>query len=134
RDRIAFCRITSGKFERNTFYLHTRLNKKLKFASPTSFMADTKSLVEEAYPGDVIGLYDAGNFKIGDTLTEGEKLQFLGIPSSSPEKFREPENTDPMKTRPLEKGIMQSSDAGVAQPFIVHPGNTKGIGTVGELQ
>src|SRR5690606_38837669 len=67
RDRIAFCRITSGKFERNTFYLHTRLNKKLKFASPTSFMADTKSLVEEAYPGDVIGLYDAGNFKIGDT-------------------------------------------------------------------
>lgn len=134
RDRIAFCRITSGKFERNTFYLHTRLNKKLKFASPTSFMADTKSLVEEAYPGDVIGLYDAGNFKIGDTLTEGEKLQFLGIPSFSPEIFRELENTDPMKTKQLEKGIMQLSDEGVAQLFIVNPGNRKVIGTVGELQ
>ncbi|MFD1629370.1 peptide chain release factor 3 [Pseudopedobacter beijingensis] len=134
RDRIAFCRITSGKFERNTFYLHTRLNKKLKFASPTSFMADSKSLVEEAYPGDVIGLYDAGNFKIGDTLTEGEKLQFLGIPSFSPEIFRELENTDPMKTKQLEKGIMQLSDEGVAQLFIVNPGNRKVIGTVGELQ
>lgn len=134
RDRIAFCRITSGKFERNTFYQHTRLNKKLKFASPTSFMADSKSLVEEAYPGDVIGLYDAGNFKIGDTLTEGEKLQFLGIPSFSPEIFRELENTDPMKTKQLEKGIMQLSDEGVAQLFIVNPGNRKIIGTVGELQ
>ncbi len=134
RDRIAFCRITSGKFERNTFYHHIRLNKKMKFASPTSFMADNKSLVEEAYPGDVIGLYDAGNFKIGDTLTEGEKLQFLGIPNFSPEIFKELENTDPMKTKQLEKGIMQLSDEGVAQLFIVNPGNRKIIGTVGELQ
>ncbi|WP_304068852.1 peptide chain release factor 3 [Pedobacter glucosidilyticus] len=134
RDRIAFCRITSGTFLRNTFYYHTRLDKKLKFASPTSFMADNKSLVEEAYPGDVIGLYDAGNFKIGDTLTEGEKLQFLGIPSFSPEIFRELENTDPMKTKQLEKGINQLSDEGVAQLFTVNPGNRKIIGTVGELQ
>ncbi len=134
RDRIAFCRITSGKFQRNTFYHHTRLNKKLKFASPTSFMADNKSLVEEAWPGDVIGLYDAGNFKIGDTLTEGEKLQILGIPSFSPEIFKELENTDPMKTKQLEKGINQLSDEGVAQLFIQNPGNRKIIGVVGELQ
>jgi len=97
-------------------------------------MADSKSLVEEAWPGDVIGLYDAGNFKIGDTLTEGEKLQVLGIPSFSPEIFKELENTDPMKTKQLEKGINQLSDEGVAQLFIHNPGNRKIIGTVGELQ
>ncbi len=134
RDRIAFCRICSGKFERNTFYYHNRLDKKLKFASPTSFMADNKSLVEEAWPGDVIGLYDAGNFKIGDTLSEGEKLQYLGIPSFSPEIFKELENRDPFKTKQLEKGINQLSDEGVAQLFIQNPGNRKIIGTVGELQ
>jgi peptide chain release factor 3 len=134
RDRIAFCRICSGKFQRNTFYYHTRIDKKLKFASPTSFMADTKSLVEEAYPGDVIGLYDAGNFKIGDTLTEGENLHFIGIPSFSPEIFKELENRDPLKTKQLEKGISQLSDEGVAQLFVQNPGNRKIIGTVGELQ
>mgnify|MGYP006168464393 FL=1 len=134
RDRIAFCRICSGVFQRNTFYQHNRLNKKLKFASPTSFMADSKSLVEEAFPGDVVGLYDSGNFKIGDTLSEGEKLQFIGIPSFSPEIFRELENNDPLKTKQLEKGIHQLSDEGVAQLFIQNPGNRKIIGVVGELQ
>jgi peptide chain release factor 3 len=134
RDRIAFCRICSGTFQRNTFYQHNRLNKKLKFASPTSFMADNKSLVEVAFPGDVVGLYDSGNFKIGDTLTEGESLQFIGIPSFSPEIFRELENSDPFKTKQLEKGIHQLSDEGVAQLFVQNPGNRKIIGTVGELQ
>ena len=134
RDRIAFCRICSGKFERNTFYHHVRSNKNLKFASPTSFMADSKSLVEEAWPGDVIGLYDSGNFKIGDTLTEGEVMNFVGIPSFSPEIFKELENADPFKTKQLEKGITQLSDEGVAQLFVQNPGNRKIIGTVGELQ
>ncbi len=134
RDRIAFCRICSGKFERNTFYQHIRLGKKLKFASPTSFMADAKSLVEEAWPGDVIGLYDAGNFKIGDTLTEGETLKYMGIPSFSPEIFKELENTDPMKTKQLEKGISQLVDEGVAQLFVQNLGSRKFVGTVGELQ
>lgn len=134
RDRIAFCRICSGKFERNTFYQHVRLDKKLKFASPTSFMADNKSVVEEAWPGDVIGLYDSGNFKIGDTLTEGEMMNYVGIPSFSPEIFKELENTDPFKTKQLEKGVTQLSDEGVAQLFTQNPGNRKIIGTVGELQ
>lgn len=134
RDRIAFCRVCSGKFERNKFYQHVRLSKKLKFASPTSFMADAKSLVEEAWPGDVIGLYDAGNFKIGDTLTEGEPLKYLGIPSFSPEIFKELENTDPMKTKQLEKGITQLVDEGVAQLFVQNLGSRKFVGTVGELQ
>lgn len=134
RDRIAFCRICSGKFERNKFYLHTRLNKKLKFASPTSFMADAKSLVEEAWPGDVVGLYDAGNFKIGDSLTEGEDMRFLGIPSFSPEIFREVENADPMKSKQFEKGIAQLVDEGVAQLFYQNQKSRKFVGTVGELQ
>ncbi|MBM3161886.1 MAG: peptide chain release factor 3, partial [Chlorobi bacterium] len=78
RDRTAFFRICSGKFERNKFYHHTRLGKKIRFSSPTQFMANEKSVIEEAWPGDVIGLYDNGSLKIGDTLTEGETLQFRG--------------------------------------------------------
>lgn len=134
RDRIAFCRIVSGVFERNKFYYHTRLDKKLRFSSPNMFMANEKSIVDEAYPGDVIGLYDTGNFKIGDTLTEGEKFQFKGIPSFSPEIFKELINKDPFKAKQLEKGIHQLTDEGVAQLFVQQPGNIKIIGTVGDLQ
>jgi peptide chain release factor 3 len=134
RDRIAFLRIVSGKFERNTFYNHVRLDKKMKFANPTSFMAQDKSVIDEAFPGDVIGLYDTGNFKIGDTLTEGEKMLFKGIPSFSPEVFMELENLDPMKSKQLDKGIHQLTDEGVAQMFIMQPGNRKIVGTVGQLQ
>lgn len=134
RDRIAFVRVCSGKFERNTVYHHVRLDKNLKFASPFSFMAQEKSLMEEAWPGDVVGLYDTGNFKIGDTLTEGESFMFQGIPSFSPEIFREVINTDPLKTKQLDKGILQLTDEGVAQLFILAGGHRKVIGTVGELQ
>ena len=134
RDRIAFLRICSGKFERNKFYFHTRLEKKIRFSSPASFMANNKSIVEEAFPGDVVGLYDNGNFKIGDTLTEGELLHFKGVPSFSPEILREVINLDPMKTKQLEKGVRQMTDEGVAQLFLQQPGNRKIIGTVGELQ
>lgn len=134
RDRIAFCRIVSGVFERNTFYYHTRLDKKLRFSSPNMFMANEKSIVDQAYPGDVVGLYDTGNFKIGDTLTEGEKLNFQGIPSFSPEIFKTLINKDPFKAKQLEKGIRQLTDEGVAQLFLQEQGNVKIIGTVGELQ
>ena len=134
RDRIAFLRVCSGKFAKKTFYKHTRLDKKLKFANPVTFLAQDKSVVEEAWPGDVVGLYDTGNFKIGDTLTEGEELQFRGIPSFSPEIFKELVNKDPMKSKQLEKGIKQLTDEGVAQLFIREAGNRKIVGTVGELQ
>ena len=134
RDRIAFLKICSGKFERNKFYWHTRLDKKLRFSNPTSFMANEKTLIEEAYPGDVIGLYDNSVFKIGDTLSEGESLHFKGIPSFSPEIFKELENRDPFKTKQLEKGIQQLTEEGVAQLFTQQPGNRKIVGTVGELQ
>jgi peptide chain release factor 3 len=134
RDRIAFMRICSGKFERNKFYYHTRVGKKIRFSSPTSFMANNKSIVEEAFPGDVVGLYDSGNFKIGDTLSEGESLHFKGVPSFSPEILREVVNLDPLKTKQLDKGVRQMTDEGVAQLFMQQPGNRKIIGTVGELQ
>lgn len=134
RDRIAFLRIVSGKFERNQFYYHVRSDKKMKFPNPTSFMAQDKSVIDEAFPGDVVGLYDSGNFKIGDTLTEGEKMMYQGIPSFSPEIFQELENLDPMKSKQLDKGIRQLIDEGVAQLFIQQPGNRKIVGTVGQLQ
>ena len=134
RDRIAFLRIVSGRFERNKFYHHVRLDKNFKFPNPTSFMAQDKSVIDEAFPGDVIGLYDTGNFKIGDTLTEGENMFYKGIPSFSPEIFMELENLDPLKSKQLDKGIHQLTDEGVAQMFIMQPGNRKIVGTVGQLQ
>ena len=134
RDRIAFFKVCSGKFERNKFYQHQRIHKKMRFNNPTSFMAQDKNIIDSAYPGDVIGLYDTGSFKIGDTLTEGEEMHFKGIPSFSPEMFRELVNKDPMKSKQLEKGIQQLTDEGVAQLFTQQPGNRKIIGCVGELQ
>jgi peptide chain release factor 3 len=97
-------------------------------------MAQEKNIIDEAFPGDVIGLYDTGNFKIGDTLTEGEEFMFRGIPSFSPEIFKEVINADPMKSKQLEKGVRQLTEEGVAQLFIQYQGNRKIIGTVGELQ
>jgi peptide chain release factor 3 len=134
RDRIAFVRICSGTFKRNTNYLNVRTDKKMKFSNPTSFMAAKKSVVEEAFPGDIVGLYDSGNFKIGDSLTEGEILHFKGIPSFSPEQFRYVNNMDPMKSKQLAKGLDQLMDEGVAQMFTKIDSNRTIIGTVGALQ
>ena len=134
RDRIAFLRVCSGTFQRNTNYYHVRQDRKMKFANPTSFMAAKKSVIDEAFPGDVVGLYDSGNFKIGDSLTEGEELHFKGIPSFSPEQFRYVVNRDPMKSKQLAKGLEQLMDEGVAQLFRRQLNNRKIIGTVGALQ
>ena len=134
RDRIAFLRVCSGRFERSKYYNHVRLSKDLRFNNPYSFLARQKDVIEEAFPGDVVGLFDTGNFKIGDTLTEGEKFYFTGIPSFSPEIFKEVQNKDPMKTKQLEKGLLQLTDEGVAQLFTQFGGNKKIIGCVGELQ
>ena len=134
RDRLAFVKIVSGKFHRNTNYKHIRLNRNMKFSSPTAFMAEKKSIVEEAFPGDIVGLHDTGNFKIGDTLTEGEIINYKGIPSFSPEMFRFVNNADPMKSKQLAKGVDQLMDEGVAQLFTMKTNNRKLIGTVGALQ
>jgi peptide chain release factor 3 len=134
RDRIAFLRIVSGKFERNKYYYNVREKKDMRFSNPTAFMAQQKSVIDESYPGDVIGLYDAGNFKIGDTLTEGAKFNFKGIPSFSPELFKYVTNLDPMKTKQLQKGLEQLTDEGVAQLFTKKTDGRKVVGTVGALQ
>ncbi len=134
RNRIAFVRVCSGKFERNKPYYHTRLNKQLRFSNATAFMAQSKEIIDEAFPGDIVGLYDTGNLKIGDTLTEGESGTFKGIPSFSPEIFREVINLDAMKTKQLEKGLEQLMDEGVAQLFTYEMGSRKVVGTVGQLQ
>lgn len=134
RDRIAFLRVCSGRFERNKYFHHVRLDKDIRFSNPYSFLARSKDVIEEAFPGDVVGLFDTGNFKIGDTLTEGEDFYFTGIPSFSPEIFKEVVNKDPMKTKQLEKGLLQLTDEGVAQLFTQFGGNKKIIGCVGELQ
>lgn len=134
RNRIAFVKICSGKFERNKSYRHVQMGKDFKFSSPTAFMADKKSIIDEAYPGDIIGIPDSGNFKISDSLSEGEKLIFKGLPSFSPELFRYIENDDPMKAKQLAKGIDQLMDEGVAQLFVHQFNGRKIIGTVGALQ
>ena len=115
RSCIAFVKICSGRFERNAPYKHVRFGKQLRFSSPTAFMAQKKETVDEAFAGDIIGLPDTGNFKIGDTLTAGEELHFKGLPSFSPEMFKYIENADPMKAKQLNKGIEQLMDEGVAK-------------------
>ena len=134
RNRLAFIKIVSGEFKRNVPYLHVRHNKKMKFSSPNAFFAEKKEIVDISYPGDIVGLQDTGNFKIGDTLTEGEILNYKGVPSFSPEHFRYINNADPLKSKQLSKGIDQLMDEGVAQLFTLELNGRKVIGTVGALQ
>ena len=134
RSCIAFCKVCSGKFVRNQPYLHVGLNKAVRFSSPTQFMAQRKSTIDEAWAGDIVGLPDNGIFKIGDTLTEGEKLHFRGLPSFSPEMFKYIENDDPMKSKQFQKGLEQLMNEGVAQLFVNQFNGRKIVGTVGQLQ
>ena len=134
RSCIAFCKVCSGKFQRNQPYTHVRLDKTVRFSSPTQFMAQRKSTIDEAYPGDIVGLPDNGIFKIGDTLTEGELIHFRGLPSFSPELFKYIENDDPMKSKQFYKGLEQLMDEGVAQLFVNQFNNRRIVGTVGQLQ
>ncbi|MCQ2333732.1 MAG: GTP-binding protein [Paludibacteraceae bacterium] len=134
RSCIAFFKICSGRFERNVYYKHVGKNQQMRFSAPTCFMAQKKETVDEAFAGDIVGLPDTGNFKIGDTLTAGEMLHFKGLPSFSPEMFKYIENADPMKQKQLDKGIHQLMDEGVAQLFVSQLNGRKIIGTVGQLQ
>jgi len=97
-------------------------------------MARKKETVDDAYPGDVVGLYDRGHLKIGDTLTEGEEFYFQGLPNFSPENFKEVISTDPMRSKQLDTGLRHLVEEGVAQLFIQDKGRRKIVGTVGELQ
>ena len=134
RDRIAFLRVCSGIFKKNTFYHHVRLKRKLRFSNPTAFLAQEKQILEHAFPGDIVGLFDTGQLKIGDTLTEGGQFKFLGIPTFSPEVFRLVVNKNPMKSKQLEKGLVQLCEEGLAQLFLRDMDQGRLIGTVGVLQ
>lgn len=134
RDRVAFMRICSGKFERGMKAFHVRNKKSLRLGRPTQFMAQDRSLVEEAFPGDIVGIHDPGIFKIGDTLTEGEKLQYTGIPVFAPEHFVRVILADPLKSKQLNKGLDQLSEEGAVQVFRPIASNQQFLGVVGILQ
>lgn len=134
RHRIAFLRVCSGVFQKSRDFLHVRKDERVRFANPYSFMADEARSVDQAYPGDVVGLFDRGDLKIGDTLTDGEVLEFQGIPDFSPNIFREVVNADPMRSKQFHKGLTQLMEEGVAQLFTQNQGSRLIIGTVGELQ
>lgn len=135
RDRIAFLRICSGKFERGMGVKHVRLGREIKLAQPQQFMAQDRTIVDEAYAGDIIGIFDPGIFRIGDTLCQGESLEFEGIPSFSPEHFARVSIRDAMKSKHFQKGMQQLAEEGAIQVFQPVSGNPDPIlGAVGELQ
>ena len=134
RDRIAFFRICSGKFTKGMKVRHHRIGKEIRLSNATIFMARERSNVEEAYPGDIIGIHNHGTIKIGDTFTTKEPLKFLGIPSFAPEHFRRVLLKDPLKTKSLNKGLTQLAEEGTIQVFRPLLGNMHVIGAVGVLQ
>ncbi|WP_321492259.1 peptide chain release factor 3 [uncultured Desulfobacter sp.] len=134
RDRIAFFRICSGKFTKGMKVRHHRIGKDIKIANATIFMAQERSNVEEAYPGDIIGIHNHGTIKIGDTFTSKEPLKFLGIPNFAPEHFRRVLLKDPLKAKALTKGLTQLAEEGTIQVFRPLHGNMHIIGAVGVLQ
>jgi peptide chain release factor 3 len=134
RDRIAFLRICSGKFTRGMKVRHHRIGKEIQIANATIFMAQDRSGVEEAYPGDVIGVHNHGTIKIGDSFTEKEPLKFLGIPNFAPEHFRRVRLNNPIKSKQLEKGLLHLAEEGAVQLFRPVRSNDYILGAVGVLQ
>lgn len=134
RDRIAFARICSGTFQKGMKLSHVRINKDVKISDALTFMADERGHVEAAYPGDIIGLHNHGTIRIGDTFTQGEKLQFTGIPNFAPELFRRAKLRDPLKMKQLLKGLTQLCEEGATQLFRPLTNNDLILGAVGILQ
>ena len=134
RDRIAFFRICSGKFTRGMKVVHHRLGKEVNLSNATVFMAQERSHVDEAYPGDIIGIHNHGTIKIGDTFTDREELKFTGIPNFAPEHFRRVVLKNPLKMKQLQKGLLQMAEEGAVQVFRPIVGNDYILGAVGVLQ
>ncbi len=135
RDRISFMRVCSGMFSRNDKIYHVRTGKEIRIATPLIFQARDRDIAEEAFAGDIIGLYDTGKYQIGDTFSMGKKLiRYTGIPSFAPELFMRVTAKDPMKAKHLEKGLSQLSEEGATQLFIRRHTNEKMLGAVGALQ
>ncbi|APE32286.1 peptide chain release factor 3 [Halomonas aestuarii] len=134
RDRIAFLRVCSGKYEKNMKMRHVRIGKDVKIADALTFMASDRSHVEEAWPGDIIGLHNHGTIQIGDTFTQGEDMRFTGIPHFAPELFKRVRLKDPLKMKALQKGLQQLSEEGATQVFMPMDNNDLILGAVGTLQ
>ncbi|WP_028579474.1 peptide chain release factor 3 [Desulfogranum japonicum] len=134
RDRIAFFRICSGKFTRGMKVRHHRIGKDINLSNATVFMAQNRENIDEAYPGDIIGIHNHGTIKIGDTFTEKEELKFTGIPNFAPEHFRRVILRNPLKTKQLQKGLIQMAEEGAVQVFRPVLGNDYVLGAVGVLQ
>ncbi|MCF6765587.1 peptide chain release factor 3 [Thiotrichales bacterium 19S3-7] len=134
RDRIAFFRVCSGSYKKGMKLFHARVGKQVQISNALTFMAGDREHVEEAYPGDVIGLHNHGSIQIGDTFTQGEGLKFIGIPNFAPELFRRVQLKDPLKMKALQKGLTELSEEGAAQVFRPLSSNDLIVGAVGVLQ
>ena len=134
RDRIAFMRVCSGQFQRGMKVIHHRIGKEVSLANATIFMAQDRTNIEEAYPGDIIGIHNHGTIKIGDTFTQKEPLKFTGIPHFAPEHFCRVRLKDPLRMKHLQKGLTQLSEEGAIQVFKPLWGSDNILGAVGALQ
>ncbi|KJV05478.1 peptide chain release factor 3 [Methylocucumis oryzae] len=134
RDRVAFLRVCSGKFDKGMKLYHVRLGKSVQVANAITFQADTRKSVEEAYPGDIIGLHNHGTIQVGDTFSQGETLKYSGIPYFAPELFRRVILKDPLRAKALQKGLQQLSEEGATQLFRPLKNNDLILGAVGVLQ
>jgi len=137
RDRVAFMRVCSGKFTRNMAAKHARLNREFKLSKPLNFFAQERVVVDEAWPGDIVGLLDtSGDLRIGDTLCEGKRFEYEGVPRFSPEHFASVLILDPMKRKQLKKGLDQLAEEGVVQVYRQRGYGDKDpiLGAVGALQ
>jgi peptide chain release factor 3 len=134
RDRVAFLRVVSGKYEKGMKLRQVRTGKDVVISDALTFMAGDRSHVEEAYPGDIIGLHNHGTIQIGDTFTQGETMKFTGIPNFAPELFRRIRLKDPLKQKQLLKGLVQLSEEGAVQVFRPVSSNDLIVGAVGVLQ
>jgi peptide chain release factor 3 len=134
RDRIAFLRLCSGRYQRGMRIYHVRLDKEVRVADALTFMASDRATADEAFAGDIIGLHNHGTINIGDSFTEGEKLNFTGIPNFAPELFRRAVLKDPLKAKALSKGLAQLCEEGATQLFRPVRNNDQILGAVGQLQ
>lgn len=134
RDRIAFFRVCSGRYSPGIKVQHQRLNRQIKIQNAVTFMANERALMEDAVAGDIIGIHNHGQLQIGDTLTEGEVLQFVGIPYFAPELFSRPRLRDPLRAKQLLKGLQELGEEGAVQVFFPLFDNTPLLGAVGQLQ
>ena len=134
RDRVAFLRVCSGKFDKGMKINHVRIGKQVQVSNAITFQADTRKNVEEAFPGDIIGLHNHGTIQVGDTFSQGETLKYGGIPYFAPELFRRVVLKDPLRMKALQKGLVQLTEEGATQLFKPLKNNDLILGAVGILQ